>query len=106
MSQRDNFLGGFLLGTLVGGVVGGVLGAVTASRLTAEETPENLPEGKPRPLAAPKGKPVDMEAARRKLEGKIAQLNDAIDDVRQQLGGINGGHATTVDKAPPANREN
>jgi hypothetical protein len=31
-----------------------------------------------------------MEAARLGLEAKIAQLNDAIDDVRQQLGYING----------------
>jgi hypothetical protein len=31
-----------------------------------------------------------MEVARRSLEDKIAQLNDAIDDVRQQLGGVNG----------------
>jgi hypothetical protein len=31
-----------------------------------------------------------MEVARRGLEDKIAQLNDAIDDVRQQLGTVNG----------------
>jgi hypothetical protein len=32
----------------------------------------------------------NMEVARRGLEDKIAQLNDAIDDVRQQLGTVNG----------------
>jgi hypothetical protein len=31
-----------------------------------------------------------IEAARLALEDKIAQLNAAIDEVRQQLGGING----------------
>ena len=31
-----------------------------------------------------------IEAARLGLEAKIAQLNEAIDDVRQELGGING----------------
>jgi prefoldin subunit 5 len=31
-----------------------------------------------------------IEAARRSLEDKIAQLNTAIDDVRQQLGKVNG----------------
>jgi hypothetical protein len=36
------------------------------------------------------GQPVDIEAARRGLEDKIAQLNEAIDDVRQKLGGVNG----------------
>ena len=34
-----------------------------------------------------------MEVARRGLEDKIAQLNDAIDDVRQQLGTVNGGES-------------
>ena len=31
-----------------------------------------------------------IEVARRSLEDKIAQLNDAIDGVRQQLGHVNG----------------
>jgi hypothetical protein len=90
MSQRDNFAGGFFLGALVGGLIGGVLGAVVTSRLSEEDSapvegetsnPRVIPSGSQR---------SDMELARRKLEGKIAQLNDAIDDVRQQLGGVNG----------------
>lgn len=99
MSQRDNFSGGFLLGTIVGGIVGGVLGALLASgrlsELTASEEPVNgEPEAKPskpkrQSLKATNGH-ADMETARRSLEDKIAQLNDAIDDVREQLGGING----------------
>lgn len=99
--SRDNFSGGFLLGTIVGGVVGGVLGALLASgklnELTASQdsllSPDQ-PESKPgktkrQSLKATNGH-ADIEAARRSLEDKIAQLNDAIDDVRQQLGGING----------------
>jgi hypothetical protein len=31
-----------------------------------------------------------MENARRSLEDKIAQLNATIDEVRQQLGNVNG----------------
>jgi chromosome segregation ATPase len=31
-----------------------------------------------------------IEVARRSLEDKIAQLNTAIDDVRQQIGTVNG----------------
>jgi hypothetical protein len=89
MSQRDSFLGGFLLGTVVGGVVGGILGAVVSSRLSQDETSsEDFPKLKDkavrkRPFSAPTEQSI--EAARRGLEGKIAELNEAIDDVRQQL---------------------
>ncbi len=93
MSQQDNFVGGFLLGTLVGGALGGIVGALAASRIQG---------GKAKPLSRPKvdgelafGEFDDatedsIEAARLGLEAKIAQLNEAIDDVRQELGGING----------------
>lgn len=98
MSQQGgNFLGGFLLGSLVGGVVGGVVGALAASRLSPTETSKSASKAeggkevksvKKRPLkAAPD---PSMEGARRGLEDKIAQLNEAIDDVRQQLGTVNG----------------
>lgn len=98
MSQQGNFIGGFLLGTVVGGVVGGVIGALAASRLNQEAAePEaafpklDKAESKPakrKQLRAPTEQ--NMEVARRGLEDKIAQLNDAIDDVRQQLGTVNG----------------
>ena len=42
---------------------------------------------------------ASMEMARRGLEVKIAQLNSAIDDVREQLGGING-HPSSVSQDP------
>ncbi|MDX2244362.1 MAG: hypothetical protein NW224_27120 [Leptolyngbyaceae cyanobacterium bins.302] len=117
MSQRDGFSGGFVLGTIVGGIVGGVVGALlTARQFTAEE--EGQEQGTPNKALKPtkpsrkRGsiKPgregVDMEAARRSLEDKIAQLNDAIDDVRQQLGGENENAAETVSQPanPPDNR--
>lgn len=100
MSQRDGFSSGFFLGTLVGGVVGGIVGALLAARQLGEpsdtqdsplksSTLETKPDKKKRLLKAP-GNHTDMEAARRSLEDKIAQLNEAIDDVRQQLGGVNG----------------
>jgi gas vesicle protein len=104
MTQKDNFSGGFLLGTIVGGVVGGCIGALLASRqLTELESEEPLlssgqPESKPirkkRSLKASNGQ-GSMEVARRSLEDKIAQLNEAIDDVRQQLGGM---HEATPDQ--------
>jgi len=103
MSQQGNFVGGFLLGTLVGGVVGGIVGVLVTSRLSQTGTPEedrsiskldsadrtlDRKAGKKRQLRA--STEQNMEVARRGLEDKIAQLNDAIDDVRQQLGAVNG----------------
>jgi TolA-binding protein len=103
MSQRDNFSGGFLLGTVFGSIVGGVLGAVVASRVLNPQSEEPLlsesqtdqrlsSKPKRRSLKASNGQ-ADMEMARRSLEDKIAQLNDAIDDVHQQLGRVNGAEA-------------
>jgi hypothetical protein len=100
MSQRDNFAGGFVLGAIFGGVVGGVFGALLATgrleemigsdtaRLKAE--PGDTKPGKAKKRLKSANGQADIEAARRGLEDKIAQLNDAIDDVRQKLGGVNG----------------
>lgn len=93
MSQQDNFVGGFLLGTVVGGLLGGVVGALAAGRIQSR--------GKAKPLLSKVDNNLafgefddateeSIEAARLGLEDKIAQLNETIDEVRQQLGGING----------------
>lgn len=96
MSQQGNFLGGFILGTLVGGVAGGIVGVLVTSR-TQQETSgtegavsplPNHNRTKKRQLRA--ATEQNIEVARRGLEDKIAQLNEAIDDVRQQLGTVNG----------------
>ncbi|HIK54181.1 MAG TPA: hypothetical protein IGS37_03325 [Synechococcales cyanobacterium M55_K2018_004] len=95
MSQQDNFFGGFLVGAIFGGVVGGVVGVLVANRLSRSEVMDGKDaltkklEGKgleKRPVASAQ----NMEVARRGLEDKIAQLNEAIDDVRLKLGGMNG----------------
>jgi gas vesicle protein len=105
MSQQGNFVGGFFLGAVVGGVVGGIVGVVAASRLSQAETPETIAKLDKRDKLEGKEKKRQikaatteqgMEVARRGLEDKIAQLNDAIDDVRQQLGTVNG-----APKEPP-----
>lgn len=98
MSQQDNFAGGFLTGAVVGGVVGGILGVLIASKIaksdaaTSDETFPKLDvkpgKGRRGQLKAPTEQSIEI--ARRGLEDKIAQLNDAIDDVRQQLGAVNG----------------
>lgn len=95
MSQQDNFSSGFLLGALVGGVVGGVLGSILANRIEPdgeESEAKSLGDLKPKAstkrslrVAPSESFEVSAESARRSLEDKIAQLNDAIDDVRDQL---------------------
>lgn len=90
MSNRDGFTGGFLAGVAVGGIIGGVLGVLLASRRSEESSPFELNDGKEgrrkhSPLEAER-----IEMARMSLEEKIAQLNDAIDDVRLQLDSVNG----------------
>ena len=102
MSQQDNFSTGFLLGAVVGGVVGGVLGSILVKRLPDDEVrvdeTDRLPEVKTpakRPLrSAPlnqqERESANSDTARRSLEDKIAQLNDAIDDVRDQLKRVGG----------------
>jgi esterase/lipase len=110
MSQQDNhFAGGFFLGAVLGSMLGGLLGATLASRyrhqndlLEGEGSVPDLPRDdreananhrlRQNQLRQNRRRAVQdqasedrIEGARRSLEGKIAQLNDAIDDVRQQL---------------------
>lgn len=91
MSQQDNFVGGFIAGALFGGLVGGVIGALAANRLKAiEDEPESPALKRDNGSRDRFGEATEesMEIARRRLEDKIAQLNEAIDDVRQQMGGM------------------
>lgn len=97
MSQRDGFASGFLAGAIVGGLIGGIMGALVANqRDTEDEAEKSLLKAKRSEAKAIKGKKRQLnseesiEVARRSLEDKIAQLNTAIDDVRQQLGTVNG----------------
>jgi hypothetical protein len=107
MSQQDNFSGGFILGAIVGGVVGGIFGVALATAKTAQsplpEEDAKVARPRRRPLRVPTSSesPVteqSMEVARQGLEDRIAQLNDAIDDVRQQLGSVNGKTDVTADQ--------
>ncbi len=106
MSQRDGFASGFFTGAIIGGVVGGILGALVASRRDGEPSNDGDGQRNGRSLdgkpSAGKRKTVKlsdsetMEMARRSLEDKIAQLNATIDEVREQLGSVNGNANPTV----------
>ncbi|MHC0064753.1 hypothetical protein A4S05_14095 [Nostoc sp. KVJ20] len=103
MSQRDGFGSGFIAGAFVGGVFGGVIGALIASRrepellgeeeieLTDSQAEAKRIAAKRRQMKASESESIGIETARRSLEDKIAQLNATIDEVRKQLGNVNGG---------------
>ena len=86
MSQQNGFGSGFILGSIIGGVVGGVLGTVLTSRNERHSDGDRVLRKNEREI--PFGSEETMELARHGLEDKIAQLNLAIDDVRQQLGSV------------------
>ena len=71
--RGDGFGKGLLVGTLLGGLMGGLLGVIVANRLNGESRPQV-------------GKAKDAEDnLRQNLEEKISQLNETIDQVRDQL---------------------
>ncbi len=87
MSQQNGFGSGFILGSLIGGVVGGVLGTVLTTRndkRLANQDDSRVARGKEISFS----REESIELARHGLEDKIAQLNLAIDDVKQQLGSV------------------
>ncbi|MCT7950243.1 hypothetical protein NG798_10630 [Ancylothrix sp. C2] len=105
MSNKDGFAGGFIAGAVFGGVVGGVLGVLLSRRAEAGSGDEarlnarmerQAMRGKNRQLKEDN----NMESARRSLEDKIAQLNDAIDDVRHGLQTVNGSAGMETERLP------
>ncbi|MGB8698623.1 MAG: hypothetical protein WCD18_04335 [Thermosynechococcaceae cyanobacterium] len=101
-NQSDRFAGGFIAGAIFGSIVGGLVGTWVASRLNEPETEdepsvegsrtnparEQLKRIRQRVFQVPED--VTIEETRQGLEDKIAQLNDAIDQARQQLSHVNG----------------
>jgi gas vesicle protein len=95
-NQSDKFGSGFLAGTIFGGIVGGFVGVFLANKLAQTldaEDPDskqmNGINGKlPKHPPLREGAELNIEMARQGLETKIAQLNNAIDDVRSQLSNI------------------
>ncbi|KEI66439.1 hypothetical protein A19Y_1379 [Planktothrix agardhii NIVA-CYA 126/8] len=63
---------------------------VLANRINNQDRVDSLLEIQGKSGRATKLTGDNMETARLGLEDKISQLNQAIDDVRQQLGSVNG----------------
>ncbi len=110
MSNREGFTGGFIAGAAVGGLVGAVLGAVLSRRAAEALVTDPADREAAKMLRQRKASHLEaegMEVARLSLEDKIAQLNQAIDDVRLQLGDVNGNaqaHNSESSLAKPSQR--
>lgn len=96
MSQQNNFGSGFILGSIIGGVVGGLIGTALANQgeKQALDQDDSILEGSE---AMSFSSNESIELARHSLEDKIAQLNLAIDDVRQQLGSVQSDNSLEQD---------
>ncbi|MBW4649100.1 MAG: hypothetical protein KME06_10385 [Kastovskya adunca ATA6-11-RM4] len=111
MSQREGFSSGFLAGAIVGSLVGGAIGALIASGRGNDDTETGeeplLKKQRRSEAKALRGKrrqlnaEESIEVARRSLEDKIAQLNSTIDEVRTQLGTVNGNVAEIESEQSP-----
>lgn len=97
MSNRDGFASGLIAGAAVGGLVGGLLGILVGARVSNDaDEAENLLETQEDTEKQKAIKESEIiEETRQSLEGKIAQLHQAIDEVRQQINGVNGNLAKT-----------
>jgi hypothetical protein len=92
MSQSDRFGSGFVLGALVGGVLGGVLGASLVQRAGTKLRKGQLNGQGRRPhLREPRLRETDgsvegrLEEARQSMEDKISLINQAIENLRQEM---------------------
>lgn len=93
MGQQNGFGSGLIIGSVIGAVVGGVLGTVLATEREKQGAIANSNNSYKLKKATQDaeisfGSEESIELARHGLEDKIAQLNSAIDDVRQQLGTV------------------
>ncbi|WP_287130026.1 hypothetical protein [Candidatus Cyanaurora vandensis] len=81
-NQADRFGDGLAVGVLIGSVIGGVVGALITSQVQRQAKPmavqETLEE-------VQKNTEQVLGDARRSLEEKITQLNEAIETARQRL---------------------
>jgi predicted RNase H-like nuclease (RuvC/YqgF family) len=116
MSQKDGFASGFFAGAIFGSVVGGIVGALVVTKRDSEQAAEEEPQmstnsveakkaAKRRQMKASDQENMEMETARRSLEDKIAQLNATIDEVRQQLGNVNGNSEQAIQERSSRSEE-
>ena len=92
MSNKNGFASGLMAGVAVGGLVGGLFGILIGARISdnTDDVAENLLDSQDTEKEKSTKETEAIEETRQSLEGKIVQLNQAIDEVRQQIGSVNG----------------
>ncbi|MEM1171780.1 MAG: hypothetical protein AAGJ08_22545 [Cyanobacteria bacterium P01_H01_bin.35] len=91
MSNKNGFASGLMAGIAVGGLVGGLFGILIGSRISDDnDVAENFLDSQDTEKEKSTKETEAIEETRQSLEGKIAQLDQAIDEVRQQISSVNG----------------
>lgn len=81
VNDDDSFIDGVLIGAVVGTLVGGILGVLLAPR--RRTLPEaNIPS---EAVEMPESSNGSIDSARRGLEEKLEQLNQAIEATRTKI---------------------
>ncbi len=84
-NRGDRFASGFIAGAIFGSIAG-AFAAVFLTNKLAELSSDESDGSKPsRQLGLGDREAVVIENARQGLEAKIAQLNEAVDDLQQRL---------------------
>ena len=90
MSNKNGFASGLIAGIAFGGLVGGLFGVLIGSRISDDTEAENLLDSQDTEKQISTKEAEAIEETRQNLEGKIAKLNQVIDEVRQQISSVNG----------------
>ena len=106
MSNKDGFASGLIAGAAVGGLVGGLLGILLGVKISNDDDSieENLLDNQVTEGEKATAEKIGIEEASQSLKSKIAQLNQAIDDVRLQIGSVNG-NLEKIEQAPSQESE-
>ena len=91
MSNKDSFVSGLIAGAAFGSLAGGLLGILIGTSISDDpELVENLLDSQDTEKQKSIKELDSTEVAHQSLEAQIAQLNQAIDEVRQQIDNVNG----------------
>ena len=96
MSNKNGFVSGLIAGAAVGSLLGGFLGILVGTSISDDaDLAENLLDSQDTEKQKSIKELDSTEVAHQSLEAQIAQLNQAIDEVRQQIGDVNGNLVST-----------
>lgn len=84
-NRGDRFGWGFVVGALFGGITGSLISLLLKEKLTAINTTDAAPRKGANAQGLTGSDEALMESMRLELEAKIAQINEAVDDLQSRL---------------------